>query len=385
MYRYAFLFTFLAGILSSCTEHQVEPNIELTGDVPEYAGRTIYFEELEPLGTVLLDSMKIDGEGAFSFETAIGEAGFYLLKTSPEDQVLLQLDPGEHIFLHSSGPVLNDDLLIRGSPGSIQIRDFEKFMALQRKRVDSLGSIYNEARGRDDFLRVKRELDSLYLVYVEDQRNYIFRFYTDHPGSMVNLILINRRLGKTVVIDEKDDFLHLYRIDSMLQLRYPGNKHTVDHHERVKALRGELFDSYVMEEKLSPGKKAPDVVMNDTSNRPVSLKSYAGKQVILQFWAGWDARSREDNRELIRIYPELQKKNIEILGISLDEHEGVWKGAIRLDRPTWPQVSELKGMYSKIVQDYHLPVVLPYYYLIDEDQRIKYKDARLDSLLVRLN
>lgn len=381
-----FLFFFAVILLvNSCSTDEQQPNVSIKGHFPEMAGMIIYFEELEPLRAVQLDSVKIGEGGDFSFDAVLSDAGFYLLKTSVENRVLLQLEGGEQLELRGDGPTMNDGLQIKGSPGSSQIQEFEVFMSFQRKRIDSLAVVYNDSRGQDDFFTIKQVLDSLYLGYVEDQRTYVFSFLDSHPGSLVNLILINRKLGTTSVIDENDDFLHLYRIDSILQLSYPGNKHVADHHERVKAIRGELFDSYVFEEKLSPGKKAPDVVLNDTAGQPVSLKSYTGKEVILYFWAGWDARSRKDNRKLVNIYPELKARNVEILGISLDENEVVWKGAIRLDGLTWPQLSELKGYYSKISKAYNVPEDLPFYYLIDNEQKIKYKHAHLDSLLVHLN
>ena len=143
--------------------------------------------------------------------------------------------------------------------------------------------------------------------------------------------------------------------------------------------------NYVIEEKLSPGKRAPDVVVNDTSDRPVSLKSYTGKRVLLYFWAGWDAKSRQVNRRLVELYPKLKQNNTEILGISLDENRTVWMGAIRLDNLEWEQVSELKGFYSEIKKSYHVPDKLPYFYLINEEQKIAAKHADLDSILVLIN
>jgi len=385
MFKKLTVFCCISLAISSCSDHSQKSNVSITGIIPEFTGQRIYVEELEPLGAVSLDSVEVDAAGKFSFHLLIDEAGFYVLHTIKDNSLILLLEEDENVFVSSSESKFSKGYDVEGSPGSGLVLEFEQFMTFQRKRVDSLAFVYNDSRGEEHFMEVKKILDSLYLQCVEDQRNYVFNFIDKYPGSMVNLLVVNRRLGNTQIIDEKKDFIYLYKIDSMLQINYPGNLHTKDHHERVTEIRGEIFDGYVIEEKLRPGKGAPDVVLNDTSGHPVSLKSYTGKQIILYFWAGWDAKSRQMNRKLVHIYSELQRKNIEILGISMDENEVVWKGAIRLDDLQWPQLSDLTGMYSKVKRDYHIPDDLPYFYLIDENQNIKYKHTLLDSILVHLN
>lgn len=384
MVRKLVFISFIVLFAAACAEKDAQDNVTISGTLPGSAGQFVFLEELEPLQAVMIDSVRADERGRFRFSHYLGEAGFFVVRTTKENSLILLLEPGESVAISTPDSTFLPGAVITGSTGSMLIVEFEQFMALQRSRIDSLSFTYNEARGTAGFFDLKAQLDSLYLTYLADQKEYIHNFQEAHPTSLANLLVVNRKLGTATVLDEQDDFLLLYRIDSLLQIHYPGNKHAEDHHERVEELRGQLFDQYVTEEKLSAGKKAPDVVANDTLGEPVSLKSFTGKTVILYFWAGWDARSRVDNRRLVALYPGFQKKNIEILGVSLDEHEVVWKGAIRLDQLSWPQVCELKGIYSQLKKDYNIPDRLPYYYLIDEQQKIKFKHPELDSLLVRL-
>ena len=385
MFRKLIILPFSIILFISCSGPEKMPNVAITGNFPELAGHKIYLEELLPLDMAMIDSVKVNSAGAFRFDLHVDDAGFFVLRTQRVNNLLLLLERDEQVAIRSAGGGFDPFVEISGSSGSIEILGFEKFMDFQRKRIDSLGMVYEAARGKENFHAVKQVLDSLYLTFVQDQRNYVFDFIKDHPGSLASLILINRSLGQTKVIDEEKDYLSLYHIDSLLQLKYPGNKHAADHHDRVLEIKGRIFDQYVIEEKLRPGKKAPDVVLNDTAGQPLSLKSYTGRKVILYFWAGWSAQSRADNRRLVKIYPGLRQRNTEILGISLDENEVVWEGAIRLDGLQWPQVSDLKGLYSEVKRSYNIPDELPFYYLVDEQQKIEYKHARLDSLLRHLN
>lgn len=385
MNRNPIVFYLLLVFLYSCSENSPNPNVSISGIVPAAAGEMLYLEELEPTSAVLLDSSLLDESGSFNFDQYVTDAGFYVLRTSTENNIILLLEENEKVIVSTENDDFSSNVAIQGSPGSALIQDFEDFMDFQRNRIDSLAEVYYEARGTPAFFDVKLQLDSIYLSFVEDQRDYIFDFITEHPSSLASLLILNRKLGNTEVIREKDDYTQLCEIDSALQLHYPDNKHIKDHQKRVLKIKGEIFDDYVMEEKLSPGKRAPDIILNDTSGQPVSLKSYTNQKVILYFWAGWDARSRRDNSRLKRLYSQFRDKNIELIGISFDENSIVWKGAIGLDQLFWPQLSDLKGIYSPIKKSYHIPDELPFYYLIDENQKIVYKSAILDSLLVHLN
>ena len=286
--------------------------------------------------------------------------------------------------LNCKNALFNKGYEVEGSPGSKLLMDYEFFMAKQHRQIDSLAEVYYNARGKDNFLERKAALDSSYNNIVSKQRDYIYDFGKKHPASLTSLIVINRRLGQNQVLDEEADFKLFHSIDSALMVNYPSNKHALDHHDRVKEIQGRIFDRRVAEDKVLPGKKAPDIVLNDTTGNPVSLKSFAGHPVLIQFWAGWNAVARQDNQQLVKLYPSFQKSGVKILGVSFDDNGMIWKGAIKLDELPWPQVSDLQGMRSEIAKTYNLPEELPYYYLLDNDLTIVYKNSSIDSVLIQL-
>lgn len=378
----AFLFIIL--IAFGCAEKPAGTTTNIEGHFPDFAEKQVVLEELEIRETVPVDSAIIDSQGNFRFEFPVSDAGFFVIKTANDNLLLMQLEPGEQVIIRSSQQFFNDGYEISGSPGSALLLEYEKFMTRQRQRIDSIASLYYDARGEADFLTYKSELDSAYEAIVMDQRDYIYSFGKEHPGSLTSLIVINRRLGQNQVLDEEKDFKLFHTIDSALMLNYPENKHSRDHHDRVKEIQGRIFDRRVAEEKVKTGKRAPDIVLNDSTGNPISLKSYLGNPVILQFWAGWNAVSRSDNQQLAKIYPDLKSKGVQILGVSLDDNAVIWKGAIKLDQLKWKQVSDLQGMRSDVAKSYNLPDELPFYYLLDHDLIITYKNNSLDSVLIHL-
>lgn len=365
------------------------PNSGITtmigGSFPALSNQILHLDELDVRKSVTVDSVILEEDGSFLFTFPLKQAGFYVLRTGKDNILLLQLEKGEHVTVKSDHKQFEDGYEVSGSPGSETLAVYDRFMTHQKARIDSIAKVYYDAKGSDNFMQTKAGLDSIYQKIIDDQHKYVIGYISKNPGALPSLIMINRRLGNEPPVDEEKDFIYLHRIDSALSVNYPGNKHTLDNHQRVMEIQGRIFDRRMAEEKVKTGNKAPDIVLTDTAGKPVSLKSYTGSPTIIYFWAGWNAVSRQDYRTLKKDYDKLKSDGIKILGVSLDENAVVWKGAIKLDRTPWTQVSDLKGLESPIKKAYNLPDDLPFYYLIDKDQHIVYKNKSLDSLLIRID
>jgi peroxiredoxin len=381
--KYLILF-FLGLTMVACQEKKETGDVGITGTFPALSGETLFLEELEVRNTVLLDSVLLPDGGNFYFQLTIQDAGFYVLRTTKENAIILQVEKGEEVSVFSQHKEFAKGYEVNGSKGSKLYQEFDQFMLGQKTKLDSIAVIYYESRGTENFLATKTRLDSIYLLILQDQKDYVHNFIHNNPNSLVSLIVINRKLGNTQVLDEEKDFPLLHTLDSLLTLSYPENKHVLDNQKRVKEIRLRIFDHYQLERKLLPGNKAPDIVLNDTAGNPHSLKSYLGKKVIVCFWAGWNAKSRQDNNKLVKIYEELKTKNVELIGISLDENKVVWKGAIKLDQLSWLQLSDLGGFLSEIKKTYNVPDDLPFYYLLDEKHVIVGKSKDLADILIAI-
>jgi len=383
--RFIYYIVISVLVLISCKPAITPEHIIITGHFPALPGQVVYLDELEVRGKATLDSAIIDEEGHFQLKFLSGLPGFFMLRTNPQNSILLLIEKNDEPSIHSEHYDFNLGYHADGSEGSNLLHAFELFMKKQKSRLDSIAEAYYDAKGSENFLETKEKLDAVYEDIVARQKIYIKDFVNTNPGSLASLIVLNRKLGQVHVLDEEEDFILFHRTDSALTIQYPENKHVADHHKRVKEIRTRIFDRKMAEEKVKPGNKAPDIVLPDTTGKMISLKSFTGKPTILYFWAGWNAPSRLSNQKLTGLYPDWQKNNIQMLGVSLDEHAVIWKGAIQLDQLAWPQVSDLKGINSPVRGDYNLPDMLPYFYLLDEKLKIIYKHDHLDSLITKLD
>ena len=85
---------------------------------------------------------------------------------------------------------------------------------------------------------------------------------------------------------------------------------------------------------LTPGTKAPDFTLNDQNGNPVSLSDFAGKKVVLYFYA-------KDNTlgctrqacGFAQMYNDISAYNAVIIGISRDSVQSHLKFADKYDLP----------------------------------------------------
>jgi peroxiredoxin len=144
------------------------------------------------------------------------------------------------------------------------------------------------------------------------------------------------------------------------------------------------LDKAINESKLGAvGTMAIDFTQKDVNGKPVSLSSFKGKYVLLDFWASWCGPCRQENPNVVRVYNRYKAKNFTVVGISLDQEKSRWIDAIKADGLTWTQLSDLKYWNNSVAQIYKIQSI-PANMLIDPSGRIVGKNLRgaeLDEML----
>ena len=216
------------------------------------------------------------------------------------------------------------------------------------------------------------------------------------------------------------------RINNQEVLSYIIEQYTCssDQHEDKVQKRIENF------KKLAVGKQAPEIEMSNencivetwratsqthntsvgkqatSQNCPSSLYAINAEYTLLIFWSNSCPHCSSALKQLKKIYeqytqnlsgfvepryahsslrgrPDRVLKNFEILAISLDEDESVWKKTIIEGEYNWLNYSELKGWDGKIAQDYYL-YATPTMLLLDKEKKIIAKPLTVEQLKAEL-
>lgn len=152
------------------------------------------------------------------------------------------------------------------------------------------------------------------------------------------------------------------------------------------SVAGKKMEAAIAEKKIGAvGTMAPDFSQPDTTGTPVSLSSFRGKYVLVDFWASWCGPCRQENPNVVENYNKFSNKNFTVLGVSLDRQgqKSKWVEAIRKDNLTWTHVSDLQFWDNAAAKLYHI-VSIPQNMLVDPQGKIVARNLRGPALEEKL-
>ncbi|WP_295118404.1 TlpA disulfide reductase family protein [uncultured Chitinophaga sp.] len=143
---------------------------------------------------------------------------------------------------------------------------------------------------------------------------------------------------------------------------------------------GEAFAKRLdIAKKTTVGQPSIDFSQNTPEGTPVSLSSFRGKYVLVDFWASWCGPCRAENPNVVKAFNQYKDKNFTVFGVSLDDSKDKWIKAIEKDQLTWSQVSDLKGWGNAVAKLYGIRAI-PQNYLVNPEGRIIGKNLRGEAL-----
>ncbi len=357
-------------IMVSCQSKQAgENDFVVKGKLSNSKGGFLKLEELTPKEVVTLDSVKLKEDGSFFFRYKPKEAGFYFLTLSPSNHISFVLSKGETVEYFGDYSALAKNYQISGSQGSELLKQINDKLEESYTKVDSLKKTLEINKYRPNFLEVKRQLDSNYILIRIQHKKFLQNFIESHLNSLVCITALYQDFGTSHVFSERKDFSLFERVSMSLISAYPENTHAIEFKKSVEKIRKTMEEEKQIEKTLCIGLMAPDFKLPDTSRTQFSLSALKGKVVLIDFWTSVHPACRNQNKLLASLYNKYKAKGFEILGVSLDKSEAEWKSVIYKDKMAWKQVCDFMYFDSPAVKMYNVSAI-PYLILLDREGKI---------------
>ncbi|MBP5799970.1 MAG: AhpC/TSA family protein [Prevotella sp.] len=361
-----------AMTIASCDNNK----FTVEGQIENAKDSVLFFENVGLEGVNVLDSVKLDDNGSFSFsEAATIAPEFYRLRIA--DQIInVSIDSTETVSVKAQYPQMATQYEISGSDNCLKIKELALKQIDLHKRAMAIQE--NTSLGVD-------EANDSILKLIDDYKNdvktnYIFK----EPMKAYSYFALFQTLGNWLLFNprsNKDDIKVFAAVATSWDTYYPHaergqNLHNIAiegmKNQRVLAEQNQTIDASKVTEA-----GVLDIALTDNKGQIRHLTDLKGKVVLLDFHVFAMDESPARILSLRELYNKYQSQGFEIYQVSLDPDEHFWKQ--QTAALPWVSVRDDDGIQSQQLMLYNIQTI-PDFFLIDRDNNLVKRAAQMKDL-----
>jgi thiol-disulfide isomerase/thioredoxin len=116
---------------------------------------------------------------------------------------------------------------------------------------------------------------------------------------------------------------------------------------------------------------APDFDFMTKESQRMNNASLRGKVVLLDFWGTWCPPCRESIPTTRNVYKKYQGKGLEVIGVSSDDDEDVWRAFVEAQKMDWHEYIDLSG---NVINAFDVDSY-PTYVVLDKDGVVRFRQS----------
>ena len=368
-------------VLTVACQPQVD-RFTLNGRISQADGKTLYLDHMGLDKIDVLDSVKLDADGAFIFNPVAPDDCFDFYRLRVDGKVVnLAIDSTETVTVNASLPVMQTAYTVEGSENCSIIKDL---VLRQMGLVQDLRRISSEYQN-PDMAALQQQITEMVDVFKSELMN---EFICPAPGSSCAYYALFLSVNGQLLFNpqnNRQDAKCYAAVATQMDILYPDAVRTAHLHNvalkgmsKTSPLRNTVpqgdirqLDSLVVVTGLI------DIELPDCKGQMHRLSDEKGKVVLLDFTAFKSDYSVNYNIMLRNLYNKYSEKGFSIYQVSVDSDESYWSN-IAANLP-WISVRDELSVYSDYLKSYNVKQ-LPSVFLIDREGNITDRPGSTDEL-----
>ncbi len=279
-----------------------------------------------------------------------------------KNNLTLFLDEGTITISSKTG--LNDAEV----KGSAVVNDYYKYQQQTKSLTElenKIGDLYY-GYGQAKNMAATNTLMEMFNLHQQLVGAEQLKFVKNNPSSPIALYMVEQALGMDMDAAKAEPMFLL-----------------LSEQLRTSAKGKEIQEMIEVGKKSMVGATAPDFSQPDANGKMISLSSFKGKYVLIDFWASWCGPCRSESPNLVKAYERFKTKNFEIFGVSLDQTKDKWLKAIKDDNYSWPQAGDMKGWENAAARQFGV-MGIPFNMIVDPNGVVVARNLRGEALEKKL-